>query len=80
LGQNRCNFISKTGNSKYKGVHRKRGRKKWDAAISLNRKIYHIGRFTDEIAAAKAYDERAKVLHGEFACLNFPPEKIINNH
>ncbi|MBW1855173.1 MAG: HNH endonuclease [Deltaproteobacteria bacterium] len=73
--QNRCNLISKKGNSKYKGVHWKSSRKKWAAAIQLNRKIYHIGHFTDEIAAARAYDERAKQLHGEFACLNFPPEK-----
>ena len=75
--QNRYNLISKKGNSKYKGVHWKRSRKKWAAAIQLNRKIYHIGHFTDEIAAARAYDERARELHGEFACLNFPPERKV---
>ena len=70
--QNRYNLISKTGNSKYKGVHWKSSRKKWSTAIQLNRKIYHIGCFDNEIAAAKAYDKRAEQLHGEFACLNFP--------
>jgi len=82
IAQNNLNATSRKGSSKYKGVHWKRKSKKWSAAIQLNRKIYHIGLFDNEIAAAKAYDKRAKQLHGEFACLNFPSEKkgTTNEH
>jgi hypothetical protein len=76
--QNNLNATSKRGRSNYKGVFWKRKSKKWGAAIQLNRKMYHIGLFTDEIEAAKAYDKRASLLHGEFACLNFPPAKQCN--
>ena len=37
-----------------------------------NRKTIHIGTYISEIEAAKAYDEAAKIHHGEFANLNFP--------
>jgi len=60
------------GTSKYKGVSWYRSGKKWIAVIQSNNKRHHLGYFTDEIAAAIAYDEQAKVLHGQFACLNFP--------
>jgi hypothetical protein len=71
--QNRCNtFSSKVGTSKYKGVNWNKRIKKWGALIQLNRKIYQLGYFSNEIDAARAYDKKAKVLHGEFAYLNFP--------
>jgi hypothetical protein len=60
------------GTSKYKGVSWYSRGKKWVAVVQFNKKRHHLGYFTDEIAAAKAYDKKAKVLHGEFACLNFP--------
>jgi hypothetical protein len=59
--------------SRYKGVYWFRGTRKWVASIRRNKKTYHIGYFKNEIDAARAYDERAMELHGEFACLNFPP-------
>lgn len=55
-----------TGTSQYKGVRWYQG--KWQAAC--NRK--YIGRFTDEVAAAMAYDALALKTWGRFACTNFP--------
>lgn len=44
----------------------------WVAFIRANKKHKNLGYFKDEEAAARAYDDAAKVLHGEFARLNFP--------
>lgn len=72
--QNTRNAVCNNGaSSKYKGVCRRRKTKKWRAAIKFNKKSYNLGDFTDEIAAAKAYDKKAAEFFGEFACLNFPP-------
>jgi hypothetical protein len=55
-----------TCSSTYKGVQRdKRG--KWRTFIQG----FHIGYFTLECEAAKAYDAAAKLLYGEFARMNF---------
>jgi hypothetical protein len=58
--------------SRYKGVSWDKGRKVFIACIYCNRKNYYLGRFKSEIAAAKAYDRKARELFGEFAYLNFP--------
>lgn len=58
--------------SKYRGVTWGPRQKKWRAAIQRDKKQIHLGYFKTEIEAALAFDERAKVLHGEFARLNFP--------
>jgi hypothetical protein len=71
--QNCCNTASRKGTSKYKGVGKGKNEKKWRAQINSNKKICHIGCFSEEIDAAKAYDKKARQLHGQFACLNFPP-------
>ncbi len=60
--------------SKYKGVSFDKARQKWRASIFLNYKQIAIGRFSDEIEAAMAYDNTAKKLHGEYAYLNFKGE------
>jgi len=71
--QNNCNSVSRKGStSSYKGVSWHKGRKKWLASMKFSGKLYKLGFFADEIIAAKAYDEKASQLHGEFACLNFP--------
>lgn len=44
----------------------------WQAGISENRKRVYLGIFPTAREAAIAYDAKAKELHGEFACLNFP--------
>ena len=51
--------------SKYKGVSWFKG--KWTAMINQK----YLGRFDNEINAAKAYDEKAKELYGEYAYINF---------
>lgn len=57
--------------SQYKGVFWNSQHKKWHAKISLDRKSTHCGLFSSEIEAAKSYDNKAKVLFGKFAKLNF---------
>ena len=48
--------------SKYVGVHWDKPNKKWRARIHVNGKRKHIGYFTDELAAARAYkNELAKI-------------------
>lgn len=58
---------SKTG---FKGVTWHTSKKKYGAAIRARNKKYFLGYFTDKIEAAKAYNEAAKIHHGEFAYLN----------
>lgn len=60
--------ISTKLHSKYKGVTRQRD--KWIARVQKNGVIYRLGIFNSEIAAAKAYNEKALELFGEYAYLN----------
>lgn len=70
--QNQANKkkISKA-TSQYKGVYWNKNAKKWKVQVECCKKQYHIGYFTDEIEAARAYDAKAKELFGEFAKTNF---------
>lgn len=61
---------------KYKGVYRA-SKNRFRALICVNHKLMHVGTFSSEEEAAKAYDEAAIKLHGEFVCLNFPDEKNL---
>lgn len=67
--ENLCNRKKQSGNytSKYKGVFYQKSNNRW---ISKCSKTY-IGCFKTEYEAAKAYDEKAKEIHREFALLNF---------
>ena len=69
--QNMTNQKRRRNNtSGYKGVSEIRpGR----FQVSIDNKV--IGWFRDAIEAAKAYDNAAVKLHGEFAVLNFPNEQ-----
>jgi len=68
--QNLMNARSLFGTSKHEGVSLIAKSGKWLVQISKNRKRIHVGVFIDEIDAAKAYNDNARELHGEFACLN----------
>ncbi len=54
-----------------KGILWVKGCRKWKAAIQANGKVQNIGLFEDKIEAAKAYDAKARELHGKFARTNF---------
>lgn len=56
--------------SKYIGVCFYNGR--WVSSISINKKFVLIGRFSNEVEAARARDAVAFTHFGEFARLNFP--------
>ena len=60
---------SKGKSSRFKGVSWTPGKtsKVWRAYIRHNYKLIHIGYFSTEEEAALAYNERAKMLFGEFA-------------
>lgn len=58
------------GSSIYKGVCWHKEAKKWVSNIHFNKMIY-LGLFDNETEAAKAYDQKAIELFGEFARLNF---------
>jgi hypothetical protein len=70
--QNYCNRAGKVATSAYKGVSWHKATKTWRATISADKRQRSLGYFHSEIEAARAYDEAAKSLHGEFARLNFP--------
>ena len=61
-----------TFSSLYKGVTWNKMARKWKATVTRDKRQRHLGYFTDEIAAARAYDSAAVELFGEYAQLNFP--------
>jgi hypothetical protein len=67
---NRRKYIKKCS-SKYKGVSRRRRDNRWIAIIMYRGISINLGFFDDEIDAAKAYDDAAKELYGQYAKLNF---------
>jgi len=68
--ENRFNSRGKSNKtSKYKGVSWSNGF--WRVYIKINGKSYFLGKFLNEIDAAKIYDFNAKKFFGKFANLNF---------
>lgn len=62
--------------SRYKGVCYRKDTRKWKAYVDRDGKKRNLGHCPDtpegEIECARLYDCAARVLHGEFALLNFP--------
>jgi hypothetical protein len=68
--QNQMNRGLRSDNkSGFKGVAFEKG-KWWSARIKYKEKRIFIGFFKEKIEAAKAYNEKAKEIFGEFAWLN----------
>lgn len=58
------------GSSQFKGVHWKKELKGWYAQIGTNGSTRALGLYATEEDAARAYNDAAAELHGEFARLN----------
>ena len=73
--QNNMNVSSREGStSQYVGVYFRKDAKKWIAQITVERKRITIGRFVNEIDAAKARDIATLKYYGIYGKLNFPEE------
>lgn len=73
VAQNAANSkLPKNNTSGFRGVYWFKPAKLWSAQIRANGKNQHLGYFKTVEAGARAYDEAAKRLHGNFARLNFP--------
>lgn len=66
----------KPSSSRFKGVCFNKSEGKWHATARLSRRQIQLGLFDPtpegEIAAARVYDDFARMWFGEFASLNFP--------
>lgn len=58
--------------SRFKGVWWSVNGSNWQASIRAGKLRTWLGEFASEEAAARAYDDAARLRHGAFACLNFP--------
>ena len=68
---NRNRTKSSRNRSGFKGVSWDKLLNKWRAQITYNYETVYIDSFEDKVAAAIAYDNKAKELFGEFANTNF---------
>ena len=69
--QNSANQRPRRGtSSRYKGVRWCKKSRKWRAGIKVNGRERHLGLFTSEEDAARAYNEAALGAWGEYAYLN----------
>lgn len=60
------------GSSRFKGVAWDKSRNRWKAYIGKDYRKIQLGRFDNEVEAAKAYDAAALGLFGLDAIVNFP--------
>ena len=64
--------VVKTPMSRFRGVTWNKRNSKWLAKISQSGKTKYIGTFLDEVSAARAFDDAARLLRGSNAKVNFP--------
>lgn len=75
VSQNNQNARKRKDNPyRFKGVTWHTRDESWRVRIRSNGKRIWLGYFSDEEAGARAYDEAARKLHGEFARVNLPKE------
>jgi hypothetical protein len=84
-GQNRTNAkANRNSATGFKGVsYRRRGNgvNKFEAAIRKDGRATHLGCFPTAELAGEAYDNAARNVWGEFACVNFPrPGEVPARH
>ncbi len=63
---------SKNSTSKYIGISWCKNRNKWQSYITINNKRIALGRFNNEIEAAKIRDIATLKYYCEYGNLNFP--------
>ena len=68
--QQRGRKFKRPTTSKHKGVCYKHKSKRWEAYITKKPNSYYLGGFKSEKEAAKAYNEKALELYGEYAYQN----------
>ena len=71
LENSKNRLADKNSTSKYKGVSWRKSKNRWITYICSGGENIYLGSFANEIEAAKAYDKKAKELHGEYGRLNF---------
>lgn len=64
--------IGKANSSGFKGVSFCKQTGRWKAQINFEGRNINLGRFDLPEIAAREYDRAARLIHKEFACLNFP--------
>lgn len=65
---------SREQSSKYRGVSRCSKDGRFQSRIRVGAKVIYLGRFKNEVQAARAYDVAAIQYHEKRACLNFPDQ------
>ena len=76
--QNQDNSRKQVGvSSQYKGVSWNKQKQRWKAAVWTTGKPIFLGWFKNEGDAARAYNEGAKTLFGEYSCANIIPEGVL---
>jgi hypothetical protein len=68
--QNQANRVVSYGTSRYKGVAFDKKNENWESYIGYQGKKIHLGKFDNEIDAARRYNEEALKLFGEFSMVN----------